>query len=102
MLLERRVIANTIEYTKNPPGKELECLNNAMSSFPLFQLSGNLSVILKAKPWESSRLRFKPAGSPSKARGRLTTPPLQMGKNGRGKYNQLVVSTPSLEVRCKI
>ena len=42
MLLERRVLANTIEYTKNPPGKETQCLANTVSSFPLSQLSGNL------------------------------------------------------------
>ena len=30
-----------------------------------------------------------------------TSFPLQIGKEVRGKYNQLVVSTPSLEVRCK-
>ena len=27
--------------------------------------------------------------------------PLQIGKEGGGKYNQFVVTTPSLEVRCK-
>ena len=32
MLLERRVLANTIEYTKNPPGKETRCLANAVLS----------------------------------------------------------------------
>ena len=31
--MERRVLANTIEYTKNPPGKETQCLANAVSSF---------------------------------------------------------------------
>ena len=31
-----------------------------------------------------------------------TTFPLQMGKKSGGKYNQFVVTTPSMEVRCKI
>ena len=99
--MERRVLANTIEYTKNPPGKETQSLANAVSSSERERTNSPLlreRVRVRGQAKTSFPFQIGKDGGVNRI-GLLL--PLQMGKNGGGKYNQFVVSTPSLEVRCK-